>query len=75
MKGVNAQLGYKLSFKIKERYKRFVPESKDQVVIDTKLLFDFDADKFVNVTGSPTEPVIMVKPVVKLIVSKPKPAS
>ncbi len=41
----------------------------------TKLLFDFDADKFVNVTGSPKEPKIMVKPVVKLIVSKPKPAA
>lgn len=41
----------------------------------TKLLFDFDADKFVNVTGSPKEPVIMVKPVVKLIVSKPNPAA
>ncbi len=38
----------------------------------TKLLFDFDADKFVNVTGSPKEPKIMVKPVVKLIVSKPQ---
>ncbi len=37
----------------------------------TKLLFDFDADKFVNVTGSPQEPKIMVNPVVKLIVSKP----
>ena len=41
----------------------------------TKLLFDFDADKFVNVTGSPKEPKIMVKPVVKLIVSKPNPAT
>lgn len=41
----------------------------------TKLLFDFDADKFVNVTGSPKEPKIMVKPVVKLIVSKPNPAA
>lgn len=41
----------------------------------TKLLFDFDADKFVNVTGSPKEPKIMVKPVVKLIVSKPKPTA
>jgi len=41
----------------------------------TKLLFDFDADKFVTVTGSPKEPKIMVKPVVKLIVSKPKPAA
>ena len=38
----------------------------------TKLLFDFDADKFVNVTGSPKDPKIMVKPVVKLIVSKPQ---
>lgn len=38
----------------------------------TKLLFDFDADKFVNVTGSPKEPRIMVKPVVKLIVSSPQ---
>ena len=41
----------------------------------TKLLFDFDADKFVNVTGSSKEPKIMVKPVVKLIVSKPNPAA
>ncbi len=42
----------------------------------TKLLFDFDADKFINVTGSPKEPPkIIVKPVVKLIVSKPKPAA
>lgn len=41
----------------------------------TKLLFDFDADKFVTVTGSPRDPKIMVKPVVKLIVSKPKPAA
>ena len=38
----------------------------------TKLLFDFDADKFVTVTGSPKNPKIMVKPVVKLIVSKPQ---
>lgn len=38
----------------------------------TKLLFDFDADKFVNVTGSPKNPKIMVKPVVKLTVSKPQ---
>jgi len=38
----------------------------------TKLLFDFDADKFVTVTGSPKDPKIMVKPVVKLTVSKPQ---
>jgi hypothetical protein len=41
----------------------------------TKLLFDFDADQFVNITGSPKEPKIMVKPVVKLVVSKPAPAA
>jgi hypothetical protein len=39
----------------------------------TKLLFDFDADKFVTVTGSPKEPKIMVKPVVKMVVSRPAP--
>jgi hypothetical protein len=37
----------------------------------TKLLFDFDADRFVNVTGSPKNPKIMVNPVVKLTVFKP----
>lgn len=36
----------------------------------TTLLFDFDAEKSVNVTGSGT---IMVKPVIKLTVSKPEP--
>ena len=41
----------------------------------TKLLFDFNADQFVNITGSPKEPKIMVKPVVKLVVSKPVPAA
>jgi hypothetical protein len=37
---------------------------------ETKLLFDFDADKSIHVTG-PGE--VMVKPVIKLIVEKPKP--
>jgi hypothetical protein len=41
----------------------------------TKLLFDFNADKFVNVTGSPQKPKIIVKPVVRLIVSKPQAAT
>ena len=41
---------------------------------ETKLLFDFDADKLVHVTGSPKEPKIMVTPVVKMIVSKPQAA-
>jgi hypothetical protein len=36
----------------------------------TVLLFDFDAEKSVNITGSGK---IMVKPVIKLIVEKPKP--
>ncbi len=40
----------------------------------TKLLFDFDADKFITVTGSPKDPKIMAKPVIKLIVSKPQAA-
>lgn len=39
----------------------------------TRLLFDFDADKFVTVTGNPANPKILVKPVVKLIVSAPQP--
>lgn len=39
---------------------------------DTKLLFDFDADKSVSVSGSPKGQKIMVKPVVKMIVSKPQ---
>ena len=50
---------------------KFVHRFDVQADSVTKLLFDFDADKFVNVTGSPKEPKILVKPVVKLIVSKP----
>ena len=40
----------------------------------TKLLFDFNADKFVNVTGNPNNPNIIVKPVIKLTVSAPGPS-
>jgi len=53
---------------------KFVHPFDVQADSTTKLLFDFDADKFVNVTGSPKNPKIMVKPVVKLIVSNPTPA-
>ncbi len=53
---------------------KFVRAFDVQAGSETKLLFDFDADKFVTVTGSPKEPKIMVKPVVKMIVSNPKPA-
>jgi hypothetical protein len=54
---------------------KFVHPFSVQADSVTKLLFDFDADKFVNVTGNPKDPKIMVKPVVKLIVSSPKPAN
>lgn len=50
---------------------RFIHPFEIQSGNITKLLFDFDADKFVTVTGNPTDPKIMVKPVVKLIVSAP----
>lgn len=52
---------------------KFVHPFEVQAGSVTKLLFDFNADKFVNVTGSPKEPKIIVKPVIKLTVSKPEP--
>ncbi len=54
---------------------KFVHPFDVQADSTTKLLFDFDADKFVKVSGSPNKPKIMVSPVVKLIVSKPKPVA
>ena len=51
---------------------RFVHPFDVQAGNVTKLLFDFDADKFVTVTGSPKDAKIMVKPVIKLTVSKPE---
>ena len=53
---------------------KFVHPFDVQAESVTKLLFDFDADKLVNVTGSTKNPKYIVKPVVKLIVSKPVPA-
>jgi hypothetical protein len=50
---------------------RFVHSFDVQADSVTKLLFDFDADKLVNVIGSPKEPKILVEPAVKMIVSKP----
>ncbi|MDO8578824.1 MAG: DUF4382 domain-containing protein [Dehalococcoidales bacterium] len=50
---------------------RFVHPFEIQSGNVTKLLFDFDADKFVTVTGNPNDPKILVKPVAKLIVSAP----
>ncbi len=50
---------------------RFVHPFDIQAGNVTKLLFDFDADKFVTVTGNPNNPKILIKPVVKLIVSTP----
>jgi hypothetical protein len=38
----------------------------------TNLLFDFNAAQFVTITGSPTQPRIIVRPVVKMIVSGPQ---
>ncbi len=50
---------------------KFVHPFEVQSGNETKLLFDFNADKFVTVTGNPTNPKIIVKPVVKLTVSNP----
>ncbi len=51
---------------------RFVHPFDVQAGNVTKLLFDFDAEKFVTVTGNPTNPKILVKPVIKLTASRPE---
>lgn len=51
---------------------RFVHPFVVQAGNMTKLLFDFDADKFVTVTGNPNSPKILVKPVIKLTASRPE---